>query len=597
MTLRNKTLIIVTLTIVALIGILYAISSNILMGGFDDLENEDATRNTQRAVAALENEIAVLDTTLHDWACWDDTYEFVADLNEGYIQSNLLDETFILIPLNLVMVFNADGQQVYTKAFDLESEKEVPVPASIEEHLSPDGVIVQLANHDTSVSGLLIVDNKPLMIAAHTVMNSAEEGPIRGTMIMARFLDSHKIEKLAGLTQLSLALHKYEDEALPADFASARAGLSPESPEFVQTLDNNMVAGYSLVGDIYGNPALILEATMPRSIHEQGLASNNYLIAALAITGLAFLGLTVLLLEKLVLSRVSRLSKSVRAIGEGGDITERLEVTGNDELANLGTGINGMLESLEEAGRERRMMEQQLLLAGRLAAVGELAAGVAHELNNPLTAVQGYAQLLTEKAELPEEISADVQIIYREAKRASKITHNLLAFAREHTPKWDSISINDAIKDILELYAYHLIANNIEINTELTTNLPRTMADFNQIQQVFVNLLINAEQAMTDANGKGVLTIRTEQVNGYICTTFSDDGPGIAAEDIDRLFDPFFTTKEVGKGTGLGLSICYGIVNEHGGRIYARRKPSSGATFVVELPCLPEQQVTGPDDN
>ena len=244
----------------------------------------------------------------------------------------------------------------------------------------------------------------------------------------------------------------------------------------------------------------------------------------------------------------------------------------------------------KKAEEEKQKMEDRLRLAGRLAAVGELAAGVAHELNNPIAAVQGYAQLLAAKKDVDESVKKDLDVIYREAQRAGKITKNLLSFARRHEPENRFISINETLEKTLELSAHQMKINNIEIEVELAPDLPRTMADFYQMQQVFVNIINNAEQAMLESHGKGKLIVGTRKSGDMIQITFKDDGPGIAEENLKKIFDPFFTTKEVGKGTGLGLSICYGLVEAHNGRLYARSKLGEGATFIVELPVVPEEQ-------
>ncbi len=241
---------------------------------------------------------------------------------------------------------------------------------------------------------------------------------------------------------------------------------------------------------------------------------------------------------------------------------------------------------------ERKKMEQQLQIAGRLAAVGELAAGVAHELNNPLTAVQAFAQLINDRDDLDETTKSDVETIYREAQRASRITTNLLSFARRHMPEKRPISINQVIEKTLELHAYRMKVNNIDLAMELDPDLPMTMADFHQMQQVFVNIINNAEQAMTEAHGRGKLCVKTQKAGKMIQIAFADDGPGISEDNLKRIFDPFFTTKEVGGGTGLGLSICYGLVQEHGGHMSVRSKPSEGATFVVEIPILSKDERT-----
>jgi two-component system NtrC family sensor kinase len=244
----------------------------------------------------------------------------------------------------------------------------------------------------------------------------------------------------------------------------------------------------------------------------------------------------------------------------------------------------------KRAEEEKRRMEQQLQLAGRLAAVGELAAGVAHELNNPLAAIQGFAQLLSQRDDLDEETADDVEAMYEQAQRATKITESLLSFARKHSAEKRLISINDALERSLELHAHQMKVNNIDISLDLDPNLPKTWADFHQMQQVFVNIITNAQQAMTGAQRKGSLSIKTLKSGDVIQTTFADDGPGIPEDDLRRVFDPFFTTKDVGSGTGLGLSICFGIIQDHGGNISVRSRKGEGSTFVVEIPVVTEQQ-------
>jgi PAS domain S-box-containing protein len=232
---------------------------------------------------------------------------------------------------------------------------------------------------------------------------------------------------------------------------------------------------------------------------------------------------------------------------------------------------------------ERKRMQEQLMLTHRLASLGELVSGVAHELNNPLTSVIGFSQLLME-GEIADDIREDLSLVYSEAQRAAGIVENLLTFARKHAPAKQLTRINNVIEDVLKLRAYWQRVNNIEVRRQFASDLPEIMVDFVQMQQVFLNIIINAEYFMIQAHNRGTLTTTTKKVGDVVRISFADDGPGIAKENLTRIFDPFFTTKEVGVGTGLGLSICHGIVTAHGGRIYARSQVGEGATFVVELP-------------
>ena len=232
---------------------------------------------------------------------------------------------------------------------------------------------------------------------------------------------------------------------------------------------------------------------------------------------------------------------------------------------------------------KQKRMEEQLIVTDRLASIGELSSGIAHELNNPLTSVIGFSQLLME-GEVPESMKENLATIYNEAQRAAIIVKNLLTFARKHAPVKQLTQVNTAIEGVLRLRAYEQKVNNIEVEKHFATNLPEMMMDSFQMQQVFLNIIVNAEFAMLEAHHKGKLVITTEKSEDIVRISFTDDGPGISQENLKRIFDPFFTTKEVGKGTGLGLSICHGIVTEHGGQIYAKSENGHGATFIVELP-------------
>jgi PAS domain S-box-containing protein len=232
---------------------------------------------------------------------------------------------------------------------------------------------------------------------------------------------------------------------------------------------------------------------------------------------------------------------------------------------------------------ERKQMEQRLIITGRLASVGELASGVTHELNNPLTSVIGFSQLLLEK-DVADDIKEDLKVIVSEAQRAAGVAKSLLDFARNRGPARQMVNINDIIAKVLKLRAYEQKINNIRTETCFAADLPEVMADYFCLQQAFLNIIINAEYFMIAAHKRGTLTITTERAGSLVRASFADDGPGIPEENRGRLFEPFFTTKEVGKGTGLGLSICRGIVKEHGGRISVAGKPGEGATFSVELP-------------
>jgi PAS domain S-box-containing protein len=229
-----------------------------------------------------------------------------------------------------------------------------------------------------------------------------------------------------------------------------------------------------------------------------------------------------------------------------------------------------------------RRTQEQLLHSEKMAAVGQLIAGVAHELNNPLTAILGYSQLLTASPDVGPQGIEYSDKLYKQAQRTHRIVQNLLSFGRQHKPERVAVQINQILEDTLALRDYDLRMKNIRVHLELAPDLPVTAADPHQLQQVFLNMVNNAVDAVLDGPTEGDIWVRTSVRGDQLTVEFTDSGPGV--REPSRVFDPFYTTKPVGKGTGLGLSICYGIITEHGGTIRVRNVEPHGASFAIELP-------------
>jgi two-component system NtrC family sensor kinase len=249
-----------------------------------------------------------------------------------------------------------------------------------------------------------------------------------------------------------------------------------------------------------------------------------------------------------------------------------------------------LYEETCRAYEDLRRTQEQLLQSEKMSAVGQLISGVAHELNNPLTAILGYAQLL-EGADLDHRSADYVRKLFKQAQRTHRVVQNLLSFARQRKPQKQEVDLRKVLEEALTLREYDLKVNNVSLERDIPENLPSVVGDPHQLEQVFLNIVNNALDAIVEASGSGVLKVRVFQKDAYVCVEFDDSGPGI--KDPSRIFDPFYTTKSIGKGTGLGLSICYGIVKEHGGEIVARNREEGGATIEVRLlasekPALPE---------
>jgi two-component system NtrC family sensor kinase len=267
----------------------------------------------------------------------------------------------------------------------------------------------------------------------------------------------------------------------------------------------------------------------------------------------------------------------LRADGRIGQFSLNLSPM-RDEQGDL-TSIVAVMTDITDAA----MLQAKLMHAEKMAAVGQLVSGVAHEVNNPLTAILGFADLLMENPEIPDSARKDLRVILQEAQRTKQIVQNLLSFARQMPPQRKPVQLNAILLRTVQLRAYDLNSHGIEVVERLSENLPDVIGDSLQLQQVFLNILNNAYDAVRETERPARIEIVSTLTANYVEVAFRDNGNGVVSPE--RIFDPFFTTKEVGKGTGLGLSICYGIVREHGGEILCQNNTGSpGATFIVRLP-------------
>ena len=255
----------------------------------------------------------------------------------------------------------------------------------------------------------------------------------------------------------------------------------------------------------------------------------------------------------------------------------------------------GLQEALEQQSQRLEQARQQIIRSDKLSALGQLIAGVAHELNNPLTTIIGRAEIMLGEVK-SEKALRDLEQISKQGQRAAKIVQNLLSFARQTVPEKQLCDVNQILQGVLEMLEYDLRVSNIEVKTELDPDFPQTMVDANQIQQVFVNIVNNANQAMKEQELPGRLTVRTGRQDDRLTVEFTDTGPGMGAEQQGHIFEPFFTTKPESKGTGLGLSISYGIVKAHRGGIDVRSSEGEGTTFIIELPVIAEPSPASIDE-
>jgi two-component system NtrC family sensor kinase len=344
------------------------------------------------------------------------------------------------------------------------------------------------------------------------------------------------------------------------------------------TVDKTQYIGARTAARVAG---VIAIAAIPRSaayLTARDLLDNLMLVSmALIVAG----AVVALFVSHRLTKPLEQLALGAERIGQG-DFDTRVHAESSDEIGALAVAFNKMASGLQE--REHALIQAQraLVHSEKMAAFGQLGAGIAHEVNNPLAGILGHAQLAIRRLGPENPAKASLDLIALEARRCSDIIKNLMRFARQETPQFQPVDANEAVDAALSIVDHQLSLHGIRIVRELGLGLPQVNGDINQLQQVLVNLAINAQQAM--AGQRGELSVRTRAAGGQVLIEVQDSGPGISPEMQKKIFEPFFTTKAAGQGTGLGLSVSYGIIESHGGRIEVRSSLGSGATFVISLP-------------
>jgi len=714
--LRRKTLLIIGITMIGLVGGLFALSRIVLMRGFARLEEDFAGRDISRASSALSNELNTLDQTTSEYATWDLTYDYAKRLRPTYVKTEFPAPTFQELKISFVVIFDTHGHKLFSRGFDLTKGGEMPVPAGLDDHLKPGSLLLSLQDTHGKVAGILDLPGGPALVDSRPILASDATGPIAGTMVMGRLLDAAEIQHLADLTLMPVDAQTLSSTKLSPDFRAAAAAIAKGSPHFIHPLDSQSLAAYQVLDDIYDRPAVIIRVLLPRTIYEQGHTSLIQFLLLLIAAGFVFGAATLYLLERFVISRIANLTENITQIGASGDLSARLDVPGHDELAFLGVAINGMLEDLEKSqierheGRarlavilermpailwttdkelrytssmgaaldslgvksggltgktlseyfqtddpqhpsiaahwralagealtyelhwqkrvleshvrplrgpdgdivgvigvalditDRKQLADQLRQSQKLQAVGELAGGVAHDFNNLLMVVKGHAEMLLDRlprgsADRQNPALQNVEQIQQAAERAAALTRQLLAFSRMQVLQPRVLDLNEVVAGMIQMVS-RVIGANIELAFLPGANLGRVKADPSQIEQVALNLVVNARDAMPDG---GRLTIETSNVQlerdyatqhavvdpgPYVMLTVSDTGTGMDAATKARIFEPFFTTKSQGRGTGLGLATVYGVVKQSGGYVWVYSELGHGTTFKVYLPMV-----------
>lgn len=590
MQLRGKTLLIIGLTLVSLIIILYTSSRLILLDGFVSLEHQSVTQNVQRLVNTVNDQLATLRSLTADWGHWDDTYLFMQGENATFIEDNLMVETYTNLGLNLMAFIDTSAEMVYSRAVSLETLEEVAIPADLTTHLKADSPLLQHTDdQQSSVTGIIMLDDGPMLIASRPILTSQKEGPAQGTLVMGRFLDATAVQALSDQLAISLALYRIADPDLPADFRAATTALA-DTPNFIQALDDTTVAGYAAVTDLTGDPALIWRVDMPRGILAQGEASLQYFLGSMLVVGLVFTILMLILLDKFVLARISSLNEVVNSIRRETDFSKRVTMPGKDELANFAGAINEMLDALAKAQDD---LKQALKFKS------QVLANVSHDARTPISVITLRAEMLESGmfGEITEQQNDMLHSILSSSHQLLHFVNNLLDASQLEAGKltlrnrdFYSATLLGDVETSLKPLAKK---KGLKLSIVGDQVLPEHMnGDQDRLTQIIYNLVGNAVKFTNEGEVKIEISRPHEH---QWAIQVSDTGPGIPKEAQERLFEAFYqvdgsTTRQQTEGVGLGLSIVKELVNLMEGQVTVTSELGVGSTFTVILPLRETEQ-------
>ena len=471
---------------------------------------------------------------------------------------------------------------------------------SSEEFAKATAGLTRLALQGEAAHGALNLNGHSYLIVSVPV-STQENSPPVGALTVATRLGENALQELKSITGADILLldsqiitaSTIRQPELPRDLIiAADGGGTSTHRELPVVLMNThylaLTGSYDVKGPGQGFNYVLLSSNEQRFSE---LARTRLTLVSVSLVGVLLSGLTVWYLIRRVTQPLLVLRDNAEAVGRG-DFTRRITRFSDDECGAVAVAFNDMTGNLqasradlEKAVGTLKTTQAQLMQSEKLSAVGQFVAGVAHELNNPLTSVIGFSELLQATSTDPKQ-KDQLGHIARSAARCHKIVHSLLGFSRQHEPERKLVRLHEVADAVLEIVTYDMRVNNVVLERAYAPDLPPLLGDVHQLQQVVLNIVSNARQALETFRRDGQITLRTGVTGDRVWLRISDNGPGISPENLKKIFDPFFTTKPQGKGTGLGLSLSYGIVQEHHGSIRAESQPGVGTEFILEFPAV-----------
>jgi signal transduction histidine kinase len=560
MKLRTKTLLSVAFISAVICASLLSLSYFYLQPSFNEIERQATIEKMDQAKNMLNYRATDLAVEVADYAVWDDTYNFVKNPDPQYLESNFVDSTFQNLKLNLIAIVNEKNEALYCQSYDLSTLSKIQTNQEIQQMLVSDEIIWSFGNSNEEISGIMLVDNKPMLIATAPILTSASEGPVLGGMLFGKYLDEEDFSTMTQIVGFDISLSTFSDfQKNPTNEFIVDTLLSSKQNIVQKVNSENSISGFSLISDVHSDSKFIFQITHSRTVYQQGVFVVNVFLGATLTFSLLFGLFILVLLEREIVKPMTRLASYVEEISLNTNSSPPPSLKhGAEEIAVVSDAVRNTLKR-------------------KLEGMNEVSRMVAHDLRNPLTGIKNTTYLI--KSRYGQKMEADGKDMLKTIDEcitySDKVIQNLLDYSSEIKLKKLIVSSKSLVDKVLAKFVLPRNVNLInEANDEILLNV-----DTDKIERVFTNLIANALDAMPDG---GTIKITSKIVKDSIVLDFSDTGKGMSKQVLDKLWTPFFTTKA--KGLGIGLSICKRIIDAHQGKIEVQSVEGKGTRFSVFLP-------------
>ena len=568
----------------------FAIIRFVLLDSFINLEAEAQHRNSERVLHALEYRLDSLAGTTADWGIWGDTYDFIVDLNQDYIETNLTASMFDSLEIDVILFTDTAGKIAHGDAYDSQAGEKTAVPAGLTQPAVINAILDLAAMSPEGGAGVVSTPEGPMLIAACPILTSDGAGPRRGTAVMGRYLDQAEVDIIAEATLAPLSFYAAGDSASPPDVQDALKELTAsDDPIIVRPPVGETSYSYILVSDVNGQPAAVMRQETVRDIFTQG--KRSVILAVVLITAAAVLscGVAIAFQRTRVVSPLECLRDTVHRIAKSGDMSARVELKGTDEFANVAADFNAMLGTIQKHQEEEKRLRRDLEL--EIKKRSEYTRELVHELKTPITPILSSAELLLEgmKEEPWTRLATN---IYRGALDMNDRLDDLVDIARGEVGSLrlrnEPLDIGGIIRQMTAEMTPLITSRSQILILSIPVPLPMIVGDEARIRQILRNLISNATKYTAE---DGTISVTAKRTDGQITVDIQDTGRGIAPQQLERIFEPYARITEGvlerQTGLGLGLKLSKTLVELHGGKIWVISAKGEGSTFSFSLPIAP----------